>query len=36
MDVYDLALGCMYGIAYRELRTFFSYTHVRTAFSTTP
>jgi hypothetical protein len=35
VDVYDLALACMYGIAHRELRTcaasFFSHTHLRTA-----
>jgi hypothetical protein len=40
VDVYDLALGCMYGIAHRELRicvaSLFSYTHVRTALSATP
>jgi hypothetical protein len=40
MDVYDLALGCMYEITYRELRTcavsVFSHTHVRTALCPTP
>jgi hypothetical protein len=35
MGVYDLALGYVFGIAHRELRTcvvsLFSHTHVRTA-----
>jgi hypothetical protein len=40
MGVYDLSVGCMYEITYRELRTcavsVFSYTHVHTALRPTP
>jgi hypothetical protein len=37
VGVYDLALGCMYEIAHRELRTCaLTYTHVRTALGPTP
>jgi hypothetical protein len=40
MGVYDLGVGCVNGIAHRDLRTcavsLFSHTHVRTALGTTP
>jgi hypothetical protein len=39
VDVYDITLGCMFGIAHRELRTYavsYSHAHVRTALRGTP